>query len=156
MPKSFSRRRVLRFLGVTANLGLGLVAYTTVIEPSMRLKLVNYTIQPQLWTADCELKIAALADLHAGEGYMDLKRVAEIVAETNKQKPDIIVLLGDYLTSSFLLPGNLSAEEIAGELSKLEAPLGVVAIMGNHDWWNDEAALRRRHGPIQMEMTCPH
>ena len=46
---------------------------------------------------DFPLKIAALADLHACEPWMDLERIAEIVAQTNALGADLIVLLGDYV-----------------------------------------------------------
>jgi predicted MPP superfamily phosphohydrolase len=36
----------------------------------------------------------------------------------------------------------------AGELARLRAPLGVHAVLGNHDWWEDRAAMRARRGPV--------
>src|SRR5262249_37930363 len=33
------------------------------------------------------------------------------------------------------------------ELGRLEAPLGVHAVLGNHDWWEDRTAQRNGHGP---------
>src|SRR3954467_5898044 len=38
--------------------------------------------------------------------------------------------------------------ELAPELAGLRAPLGVYAILGNHDWWDDPAAQRAGRGPI--------
>ena len=50
--------------------------------------------------------------------------------------PDLIVLLGDFVcthpfVSSYVPPGAW-----AEVLSGLKAPLGVFAILGNHDWWS--------------------
>jgi predicted MPP superfamily phosphohydrolase len=36
----------------------------------------------------------------------------------------------------------------AEALGELKAPLGVHAILGNHDWWDDLGAQRRRQGPV--------
>ncbi len=72
--------------------------------------------------------IVQLSDLHGGRfmGEGDLKHVIAAVLE---QRPDVVVLTGDYITSRW--------QEVLGlmsELRKLEAPYGVFAIFGNHDY----------------------
>ena len=42
----------------------------------------------------------------------------------------------------------MAPEQWAEALSVLKAPLGVHAILGNHDWWDDLAAQRSRRGPV--------
>src|SRR5262249_43484252 len=64
----------------------------------------------------------------------------------NRCKPDVIVLLGDYVNAlrlrfhSALVP----VGEWMAPLKELHAPLGVYAVLGNHDWWSGEAPLIRR------------
>jgi predicted MPP superfamily phosphohydrolase len=43
--------------------------------------------------------------------------------------------------------GAVSSDEWSKALARLRAPLGVHAILGNHDWWDDRGAQARGHGP---------
>jgi hypothetical protein len=78
---------------------------------------------------------------------MDLSKIREIVDITNALGADLIVLLGDYVTSSSRNYHQLSPQAWAAELARLEAPLGTVAILGNHEYWDDKEARKRRSGP---------
>jgi predicted MPP superfamily phosphohydrolase len=81
------------------------------------------------------IRIAALADIHACEPWMTVERIGEIVAETNALEPDLIVLLGDYVCAIYgWQRGIIPMRDWAEALSGLRAPLGVYAILGNHDW----------------------
>jgi uncharacterized protein len=84
------------------------------------------------------LRIAQLTDLHI-DPLFDEAWIAEYVAATNALKPDITVLTGDLITSSYrALP------TLAKHLEKLHAPGGVFASPGNHDQWNMPIAEFRR------------
>jgi predicted MPP superfamily phosphohydrolase len=93
------------------------------------------------------LKIAALADLHAGEPYMSAARVGSIVERANALNPDLIVLLGDYTAERQFVFSPAPIRETARILSYLKAPLGVYGVLGNHDWWDDLGAQKRGTGP---------
>jgi uncharacterized protein len=45
-----------------------------------------------------------------------------------------MLLLGDYVDAHVLWGGRLPPEIVARELAALDAPLGTVAVLGNHDW----------------------
>ena len=45
-----------------------------------------------------------------------------------------MLLLGDYIDAHPLWGGRVPPEDIARELGALRAPLGVFAVLGNHDW----------------------
>jgi predicted MPP superfamily phosphohydrolase len=64
----------------------------------------------------------------------------------------VVVLLGDYLPSPGLrrFADPIVEDEIAEALAPLTAPRGVYAILGNHDWWEDSEAMRRRAGPTRI------
>ena len=153
MMKTLSRRNLLRLGGGLLVCGSSLTAYAGLVEPNYRLEITRYRIHPQRWTPGLKLKIAALADIHAGEGPVTPDHLAYIVERTNHLNADMIVLLGDYLTGDYTRPGNMPASAIAHELSRLRAPLGTYAVLGNHDWWNDEKALKKRCGPTEMGRT---
>lgn len=89
------------------------------------------------------LKVALLADLHVGSPFWDLQALARLVERTNAEKPDLVLLAGDYQIND--VPGGVfvEAEAIAQGLAPLRAPLGVFAVLGNHDWWNNGERTRR-------------
>ncbi|MCP4383325.1 MAG: S-adenosylmethionine:tRNA ribosyltransferase-isomerase [Hyphomicrobiales bacterium] len=84
------------------------------------------------------LRIAGLADLHACDPWMPVVRIADIVARVNSLQPDLIVLLGDYVNAiSEWDHGWVPMGDWAAALANLDAPLGVFAVLGNHDWRED-------------------
>ncbi len=76
------------------------------------------------------LKIAVLADIHATSvnhsGF-----VQELVHRTNALKADVIVLPGDMVDGAV----SLRAADVA-PLAQLNAPLGVFAVAGNHEYYS--------------------
>src|SRR5436190_9191173 len=118
-----SRRQFLKAFGSTGLVGAATAAYGAGIE-ARGLRVTRYDLQPPQWPKDFELKIAALADLHACEPFMDLERIAEIVAHTNALNADLIVLLGDYVSGMPRMTGYISPSQWAPVLGGLKAPLG--------------------------------
>lgn len=142
-----TRRKFLKRLGQLFIGGIALGGYSIGIEP-MRLRVQTYNLTPPRWPADLGLKVAALADIHACRPWMSPERIRYIVETTNALKPDIIVLLGDYSASHPWVSERVHAKDWSQALTGLSAPLGTHAIMGNHDWWEDQAAQRRGAGPV--------
>jgi predicted MPP superfamily phosphohydrolase len=143
-----SRRFFLKSLIGSAAALVGTGAYAFGLEPAFRLRVQRYEVVPPGWPAGFNLTIAVVADIHAGEPYMPASRVEEIVEATNGLGADVIVLLGDYVAGHRFMARQVGMAEIAPVLAGLEAPLGVFAILGNHDWWDDLVAQQERKGPI--------
>jgi uncharacterized protein len=141
----FTRRRFLKLMGGVGALGVSTAAYGVGIEPE-RLKVTRYRLAPPQWPADLKLRIAAIADLHACDPWMSLKRIEGIVERTNALKPDVTVLLGDYVAGHRHVTRSIPAAEWAPVLGALKAPLGVHAVLGNHDWWDDKTVQREGRG----------
>jgi predicted MPP superfamily phosphohydrolase len=120
-------------LGAAGSLGLG--GYALAVEPLLRLVVTDYELTPSQWPADLSLKIAVLADIHAINPWMSAARIAAIARATNALEPDIILLAGDYEAGmpDFGIGSRVSMTECARSLSILKAPLGVHAVLGNHD-----------------------
>jgi predicted MPP superfamily phosphohydrolase len=143
-----SRRSLLKTLLGSAAALVGTGAYAFGLEPAFRLQVQRYELVPPAWPAEFRLTIAVIADIHVGEPYMPASRVEEIVATTNALGADVIVLLGDYVAGHRFMTRQIGMAELAPVLARLEAPLGVFSILGNHDWWDDLTVQRERKGPI--------
>jgi predicted MPP superfamily phosphohydrolase len=141
-----SRRHFFKAIGSLGALSASTAAYGFG-EPVLRLRVARYDITPKQWPADFPLKIAVIADLHACDPWMSLERIEAIVERTNALDADIIVLLGDYVAGHRHVTRTIPAGEWAPVLARLRAPLGVHAILGNHDWWEDKTAQREGQGP---------
>lgn len=133
--------------------GLSLGGYAYAVEPR-HSGIASYSVRPANWPSGLQLKIAAIADLHASVPVMPEERMQAIVATTNALGADIIVLLGDFVVR----PGHTFFEPLShdvwGEaLSILKAPLGVHAILGNHDWWEDRDVQASRRGVTRVQRT---
>ncbi|MEL6478978.1 MAG: metallophosphoesterase [Pseudomonadota bacterium] len=139
-----SRRDLLRLLLAAP---VALAGYAGAVEPGWRLRVQRWAIQPPLWPRGRRLRIVALADPHIAPPHMPLSRFERIVTRANALSPDLIVLLGDYPAGHRFTFGPVAPERIAEAMAKLSAPLGVFAILGNHDWWEDPQAQARGAGP---------
>jgi len=90
------------------------------------------------------LRVAHLSDLHIGNGTEEGRLVA-IVEKTNALAPDLVVITGDLFDHD---PRHLAAG--AERLAGLRAPLGVYAVLGNHDLMTGKeevADALARHAP---------
>jgi uncharacterized protein len=87
--------------------------------------------------------IAAISDLHAGAPWIDDEKLHRLVAEVNQARPDLVVLLGDFVVRGVLGGRRVGPEPTANVLAGLRSQLGTVAILGNHDWWYDGPRVRR-------------
>ncbi|MDR1395072.1 MAG: metallophosphoesterase [Deltaproteobacteria bacterium] len=87
------------------------------------------------WPAALDgLRVAILADMHISR-FFDRPWVEAAVALTMAEKPDLILLPGDMIDGTVAQ----RAEDVA-PLAGLSAPLGVLAIVGNHEYYSDVLA----------------
>lgn len=88
------------------------------------------------------LRIAHLSDFHHGP-HVSRARIRGAVRLANSLEPDLVALTGDFIHR-----GKDWVEGCFRELAHLEAPLGVFAVLGNHDHYAKSAdhvrsAMRR-------------
>lgn len=79
------------------------------------------------------VRIALVSDSHMSYPDMPPERLAHIVQIVNAEKPDLILLAGDYIGEDKLFTRAPTEAEAVAPLSGLRAPLGVYAVLGNHD-----------------------
>lgn len=119
--------------------------YSLFIEPA-RLVLHQEDLKIPNWSAKLNgFKIVAVSDIHGGSKYITEEKIREVVRLANEQNPDLIILLGDYVSQKSKRDGDLkmSSEVVAENLKGLRARYGVYGVVGNHDWWYDESKIRR-------------
>ena len=125
-------------------------AYAGAVEP-MGLVVTRYTLTPPQWPAGHKLAITVIADLHAGGPDMRLPHVRHVVDTAQRLDADLIVLLGDFNAWYKHFSWKAVADPVwAAELARLDAPLGVWAILGNHDWWHDLDGVRTALAGVQI------
>jgi hypothetical protein len=76
--------------------------------------------------------VALLTDTHLSGPDNSPARMARIVAQINALKPDLILLGGDYIGDA-KGGATYDARASIAPFAGLRAPLGVVAVLGNHD-----------------------
>ena len=92
-----------------------------------------------------DLRIAVIADLHVNDPWVRPARLTAIVAQVNALGADLILIAGDLLADRNMPCRAVPPRRIVGILNALAAPLGVFAVMGNHDW-KDCPDTRRTRG----------
>lgn len=105
-------------------------------EPSS-LVVKNYDLKIPKWNpALNNLKIVAISDIHGGSNFINEEKIRRVVETANAQNPDLIVLLGDYVSQQRFNRRNLKMpiSTIADNLAGFKAKYGAYAILGNHDF----------------------
>jgi hypothetical protein len=152
MPRLFkSKLRVA--LAAALVVAALLAAWAFWVEPAS-LTVRRVSLKVPGWRAEhAGLKVALLTDLHVGAPHMSLGRLRRVVERTNAEAPDVVLITGDFVIGGPKDKGGehggvaggtfVEPEPIAGELKHLRAPLGVYAVLGNHDWWFDGERIAR-------------
>jgi len=101
-----------------------------------KIDVIHHTIHsPRLPQSAPPLKIAFASDFHSGPMTHNtfLKRA---IQQIDQLQADLILLGGDFVTYEAQ-----NIDVLASELARLQAPLGIYAVLGNHDLWADDAYI---------------
>jgi predicted MPP superfamily phosphohydrolase len=121
--------------------------WAILIEPKM-LVVRRVDVISETWPGE-PLRIGVLSDVHIGGPHAPVSRVKAVVERLNAERPDVIVLVGDYVGGHVPLQARSPARNAViadglAALGELSAPLGVYAVLGNHDWWYDGREVEAR------------
>ncbi|HEY3329312.1 MAG TPA: metallophosphoesterase [Capsulimonadaceae bacterium] len=137
-----TRRKFLRGATASAFVATGLTgAYEWHYEGD-RLVVTRADVHLPHWPREADgLRIGQLSDFHADYDHA-VKRTSRAVAMLLREKPDIVLVTGDYVTSHYTR--RLLAPTIDALKPLNEVPRGTYAVMGNHDHWGSNAQIATR------------
>ena len=108
------------------------LVYAHFIEPK-RLRCIRYSLDyPNLPDWLDKKRIALFSDLHVGP-FFTAREVRRVVDEMMAERPDLIIFAGDLIEEKTKLQDEDFLQSIVHELSRLTAPLGCYACIGNHE-----------------------
>lgn len=119
--------------------GLARLSYGYFIEPvwleANRLELAFPDLDPAL----LGLRILHLTDFHMGS-QVPATHVRQAIERARRESFDLVALTGDFVHSGFR-----HVPTIAQLVGRLKAPLGVYAVLGNHDYGVRRTVAVQRH-----------
>ena len=130
---TLSRRDFLKLSGGVS--AAGVVVGTGLYADSYRFAVTRH--RKALAHLKAPLKVAHLSDLHFGR-WIGERTLSKWVDATLAERPDLVLITGDFVdyTTTDVAP-------LLEQLQRLEAPLGVYGVLGNHDYDLGEAFLVR-------------
>lgn len=129
---------------VLAEAAYWLNVYAWLVEPN-KFEIRHVTIVDARWRGG-PVDIALIGDTHVGSPHVSAARMRDIIKRVSDTEPELVVLLGDYVGGH--TPEAERTERQRQEIrdgidafSGLHPPLGVIAVLGNHDVWYDREAI---------------
>lgn len=141
--KSLSYRRLLA-VGITSG-GITLGGYA--FWEARNIEVTRVEIPLRHLPPDLDgLAIVQISDVHYGM-LQENGRLSDIVKRVNDLQPDLVVITGDLVDEAVS-----HMEEMAVPLANLKSRLGVIGIMGNHEFFAgaDRAERIMRQAGIQL------
>jgi len=144
--KKITPRDYLKFLGNGfihfTLLGLGGAGYSFLVEPGLfSVETVPLTLKrlPRVFSG---FRVAQISDIHMG-GWMNLERLQHVADLVIAQKPDILLITGDFLKGRrFTAAAKQGIRNLVKVLGPLAAAIHSFAVLGNHDYWTNPEAIR--------------
>lgn len=146
--KKLTRRDFLKllwhgFLSSTL-LATGGAGYGFLVEPgSFSIETVQLKLK-RLPKSFSGLRIAQISDIHMG-GWMDLERFQQVADLILAEKPDVLLITGDFLLGHHFTDDLLeqAIDNLTSVLSPLAELIPSFAVLGNHDYWVDAEIVRK-------------
>jgi uncharacterized protein len=163
MKTKLSRRDFLNILKTIfismISSGPGLLLYSLYGEPTwLDVEHVEVTL-PHLPKSFSGLRILQISDIHIG-GWMNRERLSDVIELARKQKPDLVLMTGDYVFGhSWTAHLDNAALDFIEEMSKLTADYLVIGVLGNHDHWTDaekSRAMLSKCGVVELNNAVYH
>lgn len=129
----------------------GVVAYGSFIEPR-RLAVTEYSISEVMpFLKNTDISIALVSDFHLGP-YKGENWVRKVVSKLNELNPGLILIAGDFVFIGDINDIPKTMEEFA-PLRELSPPLGIYAVLGNHDYNENTLDIPAVNGKNQAALV---
>ena len=133
-------------VGAAVTIVLCLIGY----YEATHTKSTRYDIYTSKLAKGERRRIVLVSDIHMGYA-VTTKDVERLVSEINRLSADVVIIAGDLIDGD-LLP--VREERTHTALGKIQAREGVIAVMGNHDYMDDDKAaenlLRQTEGLLLL------
>jgi hypothetical protein len=125
---------------LVAGAALLLHAYSVAVsDPAVR----RATVALPGWPAGAPpVRALLVSDIHVAGPDMPPSRLERLVERMNALSPDIVLIAGDLVSDKRTATRHYTLAEAVAPLGRLRAPLGIVAVLGNHDHWRSTAEAR--------------
>jgi len=90
---------------------------------------------------DAPLRVLLVGDVQPAGPHETPARLDRIMDRLAATEPDLVVWVGDYVSERRLKTSFTHPEDTARAMARIDAPLGHLAVLGNHDWWWDGPAI---------------
>jgi predicted MPP superfamily phosphohydrolase len=139
-PRSSSRRKFLEQTAMAVSGAPFIVGAYGLLYGRLDLETAERPISlARLPKAFHGFRMAQLSDIHIGP-FMPEEQIRKYVEITNRLKPDLVVLTGDFVTWK-----PAPEIQVVRALAGLKAPFGVFGCLGNHEAWAGvQASITRR------------
>lgn len=138
-----TRGRWARWIGR----GWARIAYAVNVEPTwLEVNSLEVPVA-DLGGGFAGLRIVQLSDIHCSRRVSEAY-LSDAVELAHRQQPDLIALTGDFIHAGY---GHV--EEAARVMGYLKAPLGVWAVLGNHDYSVRNALGRRKYPHLHRAVS---
>lgn len=128
------RPKLIRLLSLMVFIGIVSLALFNAYSPVV--KRLTVTVDKPL---DQPIEMILLSDTHIGQ-WFGSRQLDKLVNLVDKQNPDVVLIAGDVMNDTTYYYDKSNMHE---QLSKLQAPLGVYAVLGNHDYSGNEVAIAK-------------
>lgn len=143
----------MRLFAGRRNLILALLAAIVVVAALLwRIGVDNSRADPTVRRASMALadwpvgappvRVLLISDMHVGNASTDAARLARVAKIANRAKPDLVIAAGDFVARAEHARGE-QAKVLRDAFAQIRAPLGTVAVLGNHDNWTSPKEIRR-------------
>ncbi|HEV7733526.1 MAG TPA: metallophosphoesterase [Candidatus Binatia bacterium] len=137
-PESPERREFLQYMGAAAAV-VPFAAAASGVPLSYDFRVEERELIIPGWPRALDgLRVVHLSDIHVGGG-MTRERLLRVAELTNACQPDFVAHTGDFLIHA---SGDFDAP-LYEALSRVRAPLGQWACLGNHDYDDADRFVRR-------------
>ena len=117
----------------------------TVMNP-VQISVNDSSVPPIL------IKVALLGDLHLDEGKKVFDKFAMLIKEIKSHNPDLILLVGDYVTKPSKIKDITQHRKNVINAFKLFDPIPRAVVLGNHDNWTDGDAWQAEFKKLDVDL----